>query len=136
MALTALQQIRYELGDVDPAFPLMTDTEYEYFLEKNDQNVRRATIDSARVILMKLSLRTDQTIDIFSIKGSKAAEQYRMALELFLRSPDLNPVLNNVKGWVGGVSKSEMQANDENPDNNVIPTVFQSSTPNGDPFNY
>lgn len=136
MALTALQQIRYELGDVDPAFPLMTDTEYEYFLEKNDQNVRRATMDSARVILMKLSLRTDQTIDIFSIKGSKAAEQYRMALELFLRSPDLNPVLNNVKGWVGGVSKSEMQANDENPDNNVIPTVFQSSTPNGDPFNY
>lgn len=134
MALTLLQQIRYELGDVDTLMPLMTDTEYEYFLEKHTNNVRRASLDAGRVILLKLSMRGDETVDIFSVKGSKAAEAYRMALELYLKNPDLNPVYNNVTGYAGGVSLSDMQANIDNADNNIVTTDASRSLSTDNPF--
>lgn len=134
MALTLLQQIRYELGDVDTLMPLMTDTEYEYFLEKHASNVRRASLDAGRVILLKLSMRGDETVDIFSVKGSKAAEAYRMALELYLKNPDLNPVYNNVTGYAGGVSLSDMQANIDNADNNIVTTDASRSLSTDNPF--
>lgn len=136
MALTDLQKIRYELGDTDVAFPLMSDSEYEYFLEKNSYNLNRTCLDAARVILFKLAQRGEDTVDIFTIKGSKAAEQYRLALQMYIKDPNLNPVLQNVRGYVGGVSKSDMEANDAIADNNVVPTVFPSPTYNGDPFNF
>lgn len=130
MALTNLQKIRYELGDVDPGFPIMSDSEYEYFLEKNNDQVRRASLDAAKTILFKLSMTaSDSTVDIFSLKGSKAAEAYRQALVMYIKNPDLNEVLQNVKAYFGGVSKTDMEANDANIDNNTVPTVNQSSYP-------
>lgn len=130
MALTNLQKIRYELGDVDPGFPIMSDSEYEYFLEKNNDQVRRASLDAAKTILFKLSMTaSDSTVDIFSLKGSKAAESYRQALVMYIKNPDLNEVLQNVKAYFGGVSKTDMEANDANIDNNTVPTVNQSSYP-------
>ena len=121
MALTSIQKIRYELSDTDPSFPLLTDSEYEYFLEKNFDSVPKATLDAAKTILLKLSMRVDATVDIFSLKGSKAASEYRMALELMLKDASLNPALQNVRGYFAGVSKSDMLANDSNPDNNILP---------------
>jgi hypothetical protein len=131
MPLTTLQQIRYELGDVDEALPIMTDTEYEYFLEKNNGSVRRASLDAAKTILFKLSMREDGTVDIFSLKGSKAAEAYRLALQLYIKNPDFNAVLQNVQGYFGGVSKSEMSKNNGNSDNNVVPSTNPTPSPRG-----
>ena len=59
-------------------------------------------------------------MDVFSVRGSKAAEQYRLALELYIKNPQLNPLYNNLKGYVGGVSISDMEANVANPDNNIV----------------
>ncbi len=123
MALTSIQKVRYELGDTDISFPLLTDIEYEYFLEKNNDSIVRTAIDAAKTILMKLSMRGESTVDIFSIKGNKAAEQYRLALQLYIKDPSLNPLINNVRGYVGGVSISDMEANDGNLDNNLVPTA-------------
>lgn len=136
MALTDLQKIRYELGDTDVSFPIMSDSEYEYFLEKNNYNVIKASLDAARVILFKLAQRGEETVDIFSIKGTKAAEQYRLALQMYIKDPNLNPVLNNVRGYFGGVSISDMEANDANSDNNLVPTAFPASYPSSDPFSF
>lgn len=136
MALTDLQKIRYELGDTDSSFPIMTDSEYEYFLEKNNYNVMKASLDAARVILFKLAQRGEETVDIFSIKGTKAAEQYRLALQMYIKDPNLNPVLNNVKGYFGGVSISDMEANDAVSDNNLVPTAFPKNYPSSDPFSF
>ena len=120
MAYTDIQKVRIEVADLDPGFPLLADDEYTYLLEKNSNSVVRASVDAARIILLKLSQQTDETVSIFSVKGSKAAEQYRLALELYIKNPQLNPLYNNLQGYFGGVSISDMEANAANPDNNIV----------------
>lgn len=120
MALTNLEAVRVELSDNEPGLYLISDDEIEYFLTKNDDNVARATIDCAKTILLKLAMRGNEQVDIFSFSGAKSAEQYRLSLQLFLKDPNLNPILKNVKGYIGGVSISDMQANNDNPDNNAL----------------
>jgi hypothetical protein len=128
MAWTDIQKIKIEVGDMDPAFPLLSDDTYAYILEKNSNNISRASLDAARTILMVLSQRSDETVDIFSIRGSKTAETFRLALQMYLANPLLNPILQNVRGYVGGVSNSDMEANDVNPDNNTVqsPSSYNS----------
>ena len=120
MAYTDIQKVRIEVADLDPGFPLLADDEYSYLLEKNNNSIVRASVDAARIILLKLSQQTDETVSIFSVKGSKAAEQYRLALELYIKNPQLNPLYNNLQGYFGGVSISDMAANNANCDNNIV----------------
>jgi hypothetical protein len=134
MAVTAemIQQVRYEVQDTDLSLPLLDDATYTYILTKNLESISRSALDAARMILMQLSLRGDHTVDIFSVKGSKVASEYRAALELYLKSPQLNPIYNNVGGYAGNISVSDMQANVDNLDNNIIrsPLVLDD-TPTG-----
>ena len=120
MRLTPIQQIRLTVQDNTPGLYIISDDEIDWLLEKNNNNVAKASIDAARIILLNLSQRTDETVDIMSIKSSKAAENYRLALESFLKDPNSNPLYNNLKGYVGGVSISDMEANNANIDNNII----------------
>ena len=120
MAYTDIQKVRIEVADLDPGFPLLADDEYSYLLEKNNNSIVRASVDAARIILLKLSQQTDETVSIFSIRGSKAAEQYRLALELYIKNPQLNPLYNNLQGYFGGISISDMQKNNANCDNNIV----------------
>lgn len=125
--LTPIQEVRVAVGDLDAAFPLLDDATYEYFLIKNSDSIRRASMDAARTILFQLSMRSDFTVDIFSVKGGKSAEQYRLSLEMFLKNPDLNPILTSANGYAGGISKSDMQANIETTDNNAVITPGMES---------
>lgn len=127
MAYTLIQQVRTEVADINVGLPILADSDYEYFLTKQNNNVTRAAIDAARTILLVLSQRGEETIDIFSIKGSKAAEQYRLALQMFLTNPSTNPVLQNARGWVGGVSKEDIAANIDNPDNFLVTVPSHSN---------
>jgi poly(A) polymerase Pap1 len=123
MAVTPemITQVRYEVQDIDLAFPLLDDATYTYILTKNNESINRSAVDAARMILMQLSIRSnDSTVDIFSVKGSKAAAAYKEALQMFLKNPQLNPVYNSVTAYAGGVSISDMQANVDNLDNNAV----------------
>ena len=119
MALTDIQKLRLEVGDVDVSFPILDDTSYEYFLEKHSNNLNRAGLDAARAILFQLSTRNSETVDVFSVKNT-SAESYRQALLLYIKDPTLNPLYQNLKGYVGGVSISDMAANNANCDNNIV----------------
>lgn len=119
--LTDIQKVRLEIGDNDLSLPILIDSEYEYFLEKNYGSIANASVDAAKTVLFKISMRTRQDADIFSIHGQQAAVNYIAALKLYLKDPNLNKILSNVTGYVGGVSISDMQANDANPDNNLTP---------------
>lgn len=119
MALTLIEQVRLNVADSEPGFYFLQNEEISHLLEKNNQNVGMASIDAARVILFKLSMQNTETVSIFTIKNT-SAESYRQALLLYIKDPLLNPMYRNLKGWVGGVSKSEMKMNDDNPDNNTI----------------
>lgn len=60
MALTDLQKIRVEVQDIDPSLPFLPDETYEYLLAKNNNSVRRASLDAARLILYQLSMRSTE----------------------------------------------------------------------------
>jgi hypothetical protein len=115
-----IQALRYELGDTSVEFPIMSDSEYQYFLSKNDYVIRRAAMDAAKSIMFKLSMRDDSAVDLFSIKGSAAARNYMQALKMYISDPNLNQALQNVQGYAGGISKADMIANDSNADNNIV----------------
>ena len=119
MALTDIQKLRVEVGDTDVSFPFLDDTSYEYFLEKHSNNLNRAGLDAARAILFQLSTRNSETVDVFSVKNT-SAESYRQALLLYIKDPNLNPLYKNLKGYVGGVSISDMEANNADLDNNIV----------------
>lgn len=121
--LNPIKECRVSVGDLDAAFPILDDSTYEYFLNKNENSVRRASLEAARTIMFQLSMRTDETVDIFSIKGAKAAEQYRLALQMFLRDPNMNPVLTSANGYAGGISLQDMQDNIDKSDNNAVTTA-------------
>lgn len=118
--MTTIQDIRYELSDTDINFPILSDDEIAYFLQKNNNSLGRTSIDCARAILMKLSMRDSVSIDVFSLRGTQTAAQYIQALKLYIRDPNLNPLMQNSQGYFGGVSKSDMINNDANCDNNTI----------------
>ena len=129
----SVKAIRIELGDTSPEFPIMSDEEIRYFLDKHDWSIRRASIDVAKSMLLKLSMRTDESVDIFSVKGSGAAKQFMQALQMYITNPDLNPIYQNAMPYAGGISKSDMEQNDMNLDTNFIvpPTSGPSQLPKG-----
>ena len=130
MALSNLEKLRIEIGDnAGAGLYILDDDSLDYFLAKNNQNIPRAALDAAKTILFNLAQRGEETVDIFSIKGSKASEQYRLALQLYLRDPSLNPLLRNCQGWFGGVSLVEMQANRGTLDNNIVGTLANPKYP-------
>ena len=130
-------KVRMEVSDTEAGLYILPDVTYEYILNKNNGSIGRSAIEAARMILLRISLNSvDSVTDVLSIKTSKQAEAYRMALELFIKSPMLNPIIASAGGWAGNISKSEMQANNSNPDNYVTDLAKQSNLniPNDNPF--
>ena len=131
MAVTPemITKVRYEIQDTAVGLYILDDTTITYFLEKNNESIQRASLDAARAVLFQLSMRAnDSTVDIFSVKGSKAAQAYMEALKLYLKDATLNPVLNNCQGYVGNVSLTDMQTNDTTADNNIVSSPANTTT--------
>lgn len=123
MALTDVQKLRIEVQDTSVEFPLLSDEEYQYILDKNNSSIRKAALDAARMILFKLSIESvDDTVSVFSIKGSQAAKAYMEALKLFINNQALNPLVLDGTVYAGGISKTDYAANASNSDN-IIPDL-------------
>lgn len=134
--LTNIQKLRLEVGDVDVSFPILDDSSYQYFLDKHDNNLGRASIDAARAILFQLSTMNSETVSIFSVKNT-SAEAYRQALLLYIKDQTLNPIYQSLKGYFGGVSLSDMESNNSNADNNIVENPGQTNQQfTTDPFTY
>ena len=135
-----INAIRFETGDTDPALPILSDEEITYALNKYNGSINKAWPQCATWILFKLAQVGDETVLGISLKGAKAAEQYRLALQMKLKDPTLNPVLAGLGSYVdengktqnavyaGGISNSDMKANVDNVDNNYVPNpIYQKS---------
>ena len=127
MALSEISKVRVLIGDTDPALPILSDEEYEFFLSQSNGNVTRASMSAASAALFKLSMRTRRDVDILSIHGQQAAQNYIAALKLYISNPSINVGLLLAEGYAGGISKADMQANDANPDNNVPIQPYQTT---------
>jgi len=129
MALSDIQKVRLEIADNDPALPVLSDEEVEYFLEKNNNSIQRAAVDCAKTIMFKLSMNAgEQRVDIFSISGKAASQAYIAALKLYISNPNLNGIFNNMQVYISGTSLSDMQSNIDNTDNNIV--LIPNSEPN------
>ena len=126
MALSDIEKLRIEIGDTDVSFPILDDSSYQYFLDKHNNNLGRASIDAARAILFQLSTMNSETVSIFSVKNT-SAEAYRQALLHYIKEQTLNPIYQSLQGYFGGVSVSDMQANNANLDNNIVENPGQTN---------
>ena len=133
MALTPTQQIRLLIQDVTPGLYIISDEELDFLLERNNNNVNRASVEAARIVLFNLSMRGDESVDIFSLKSSSSAKSYMEALKMYINNPALNQIGNNIQGYASGISLEDMQANDANADNNIF--VPPSKSPYDIPSN-
>jgi len=106
--LTEIEKVRIEVQDNETNFFILSDEEIQYILDKNYGSISLASIDAARIILFKLSQQGDESVSIFSIRGSKSAEQYREALKLYLNNSALNPNYSLASAYAAGITKSDM----------------------------
>ena len=139
MSLTPIEQVRLITQDNTPGLYIVSDDELQYFLDRNNGNINLTVIDVAKVILLNLSMRTDSTVDILSLKGSKTAEQFRLSLETIIKNQYLNPILANVNVYAGNISKEDYQNNLDNVDNMSVvnPTsnvVYSTTADDSNPF--
>lgn len=127
MALTDIAKLRLEVGDTEVCFPILDDSSYDYFLSKHNNSISRAALDAARAILFQLSTMNSETVSIFSVKNT-SAESYRQALLLYIKDQNLNPLYQNLQGYFGGLSISDMEANNSNADNNIVVNPGKTET--------
>ena len=96
MALSLNQQVRLLCQDNTPGLYIISDDEIDFLLERNNNSVDKAVYEALQIMLRYLAQRGDESIDIFSIRGSKSAEQLRLAIELYLKDPANNPLYKNL----------------------------------------
>lgn len=141
MTVTAemILAVRREIADTNTVLPILSDEDYEYFLTKNNENIRRASLDAAKSILLNLAIHSSKRqVDVLSVDDTKRAEAYRQALILYLRSPDLNPIYNSLNVYGSGISNQDMLNNNNNSDNNFVKNYginSPSQASNLDPWN-
>ena len=118
---TSIEAVRIEIGDdAGPGLEILSDQTIDYFLSKNGNSVARASMDAARAILMRLAQQGNEQTDVLSLQGSRVAQEYRLALELYIKNPNLSPILSSVRGYAGGISISDIESNNANLDNNIV----------------
>lgn len=117
MALTDIQKIKLELGLVDEASDILSDEEIAYFLEKNNNSVRKASLDVAKTVLFILSTRVHEKIEMLEIWGHTWFENYMKTLQMYINDPNYSIALENAKAYAGGISVSDIRNNINNADN-------------------
>jgi len=128
MALTPVEQVRLLIGDTptSPFYMLFTDDEIQFFLDQNNGNVQLAARMAAISASFQLAgYNTRERVGDEEIWNSLST-QYLAALKNVIDNPIIN-LPNGMMPWAGGISWSEVCANNSNPDN-VRPKLTQIKT--------
>lgn len=141
-ATNPIDRVRLAVGDIWPDIEMLTDADYQYFLDRNDGNENRATLDAARAILFKLARMTRERTGDIEVYGGDWFKNYKDALLLILKDP--NAAISLAVPYAGGISKADMIANDMNCDNVVREInlgysqsrrLYDTTYPSGGPHN-
>ena len=114
-------QVRLIVGDRYDDIEMLSDVEYQYYLDKYEGSVQRAALDAARSILAGLARLTRERTGGIEVYGSEWFKNYRNFLLDITKNPDL--MIISVAPYAGGISKSDMAVNDADPDN-VCPLAW------------
>lgn len=120
MTLNPIQQIRLEIALIGDAENLLLDEELQYFLDKHNGSVRRASLDAAKTVLFILSTRVHEKIEMLEIWGHTWFENYMKTLQMYINDPNYSIALESAKAYAGGISVSDIRNNINNPDNLTV----------------
>lgn len=109
-----IDRIRLNVGDTWDDMEMLTDADYQYFLDAADGNERRATMDAVRAILFKLTRMTRERTGDIDVYGAEWFNNYYKALQLILKDPNIS--VSVAMPYAGGISRADMEANRCNPD--------------------
>lgn len=115
---SATDRVRLNVGDVWPDMEWLHDEDYQYFIDKNNGNENRATLDAARSLLFILSRYTRERTGDIEVYGGDIFSNYFRALELILK--DSNIAISLAMPYAGGISRQDMHDNRVNCDNNAV----------------
>ena len=118
--LSPIEVVRLEIGLVGEAVDLLTDEEIQYFLEKNHDNVRKASVDAAKTVIFILSQRVHERASELEIWGHDWFNNYYKSLQLYLTDPNYSIAINSATPYAGGISKKDIRENIDNFDNRVV----------------
>lgn len=134
MALTAIEQVKLEIGLVglDQTDIPFGDAEIQYFLDKNNQNIKRTSLDCAKSILFILSRYVKEVSGPeLQLYGNQWFENYMKALKLYIQDPNFSIAISMGKAYAGGISASDAAANFANSDN-IVAEVDKAFPQDGD----
>ena len=121
MALTNIEKLKLEIGLVNEASNILSDEEITYFLEKNNNSIRKAALDAAKTVLFVLSqLVHERSGAELEIWGHTWFENYMKTLQMYINDPNYSIALESAKAYAGGISVSDIRSNINNPDNFVV----------------
>lgn len=116
-----IDRIRLIVGDTITEFDYLSDETYQYLLDKHNNNETSTALEAARYILGSLTRFSRERTGSIEVYGSEMFKNYRDFLVELLRNPQM--LLDRAQVYAGGISKSDMIANDSNPDN-IAPRIY------------
>ena len=121
MALTPVSEIKLNLGLVGNAADILTDDELQYFLDKNNGSVKKASLDVAKTVLFILAqLVHERSGNELEVWGHTWFENYMKTLQLYINNPAYSLAIDSAKAYAGGISVTDIRNNIDNSDNYVL----------------
>lgn len=124
-ATNPIDRLRLIVGDTMTEIEYLSDQTYQYLLTKYSGNETPAALEAARYILGSLAKYSRQRTGDIEVYGAEMFKNYRDFLIELIRNPQM--LLDRAQVYAGGISKSDMKAHDNNPDN-LSPTFYKGFT--------
>jgi len=126
-ATSAIDRVRLIVGDTNTEFDYLSDETYQYLLNKYQNNEQATAMEAARYILGSLAKYSRQRTGDIEVYGAEMFKNYKDFLIELLRNPQM--LLARAQAYAGGISKSDMERNDMNPDN-ISPRFYRGFSEN------
>lgn len=110
--LSNIDKVRLTIGLRGQAEDLMTDDDILYFLEKNRENVFKASLDCAISVKFQLAqILHEKTSADLEIWGHTWFDNYAKALESFINNPNSAFGINQIRIYAGGINVEDIRNN-------------------------
>lgn len=119
---SATDRVRLIVGDTMVEIEYLSDEVYQFLLDKHQNNETSAALEAARYILGSLAKFSRQRTGDIEVYGAEMFKNYKDFLLELIRNPQM--LLSRAQVYAGGISKTDMIANDSNPDN-IPPTFYR-----------
>lgn len=113
-ATNKIDELRLTVGDTWDDLEMLTDADYQYFLDSAG-SFSRAVMDAARAVLFKLTRFTRERTGDIDVYGNEWFKNYKDALMLVIKNPNVS--IDIAMPYAGGIDLVDMLNNRCDPRN-------------------